>query len=332
MRCAAFLLAAGLLCGAETLGQGYSGGGGGETGTNLVGTTSVCSVGTLGTATSVCLEADLATFEGTADAVETKLGATYSSGVAQFNLPGADVGAPGTYKLFASDADMTGFAATLYNKSGGVVYAGFGAQSARIEMNKDFNLRWNASTSIDGSCTGCDTTIARSAAGVVSVTSNVIIAGGVLTASTMTAETTAQARTVTNSYTWTNAMVVALGAGLTGDINVVTLPAKTRLLNAYVVITGAAAGPATVTVSCGDAIAGTPFINYIVPVDAKAAANTVYGDAVAERGTSIDIEWYYLPSYTATTLVTCHFISSGANLDTVTGSTGRVILETELLP
>ena len=98
------------------------------------------------------------------------------------------------------------------------------------------------------------------------------------------------------------------------------------------VITGQAAGPTTVTVSCGDAIGGTPFINYTVALDAKVAANTVYGDAVAERGTSLDVEFYYLPSYTATTLVTCHFISTGANLSTVTGSTGRVILETATLP
>lgn len=149
---------------------------------------------------------------------------------------------------------------------------------------------------------------------------------------TMALETDAQARTTTHSYTWSNAQVVALGAVTVGDITVATIPAKTRVKNAYVVITGAAVGPATVTVSCGDAIGGTPFINYVVASDAKAAANTVYGDAVAERGTSIDVEWYYLPSYTATTLVTCHFISSGANLNTVTGSTGRVIIETELLP
>jgi hypothetical protein len=161
---------------------------------------------------------------------------------------------------------------------------------------------------------------------------NIRVQGQALTAATMTLENQANVRTLTHSYTWTNAQVVALGATTTGDITVATLPAKTQVLDAAVVITGAAAGPATVTVSCGDAIGGTPFINYVVASDAKAAANTVYGDAVAERGTSIDVEHYYLPSYTATTLVTCHFISSGANLSTVTGSTGRVVLTTRLLP
>lgn len=154
----------------------------------------------------------------------------------------------------------------------------------------------------------------------------------VLTSATMTAETQGNLKESTHSYTWTNAQVAALGAVTTGDITVTTLPAKTQVLDAMVVITGAAAGPATVTVSCGDAIAGAPFINYVVASDAKAAANTVYGDAVAERGTSIDTEFWYLPSYTATTLVTCRFISTGGNLSTVTGSTGRVILTTRLLP
>lgn len=154
----------------------------------------------------------------------------------------------------------------------------------------------------------------------------------ILTAATMTAETTGRFATGTSSYTWTNAQVVALGATTAGDITVATLPAKTQIVDAILVITGAAVGPTTVTVSCGDAIAGTPFINYIVASDAKAAANTVYGDAAAERGTSIDVEYYYLPSYTATTLITCHFISTGANLSTVTGSTGRLILTHRLLP
>jgi hypothetical protein len=159
------------------------------------------------------------------------------------------------------------------------------------------------------------------------------LGNGVLTNATMTPEV--QGRVcgggLCHSYTWSNAQVAAL-AGTAGDITVTTLPAKTQITNAYVVITGTAAGPTTVTVSCGDAIAGTPFINYVVASDAKVAANTVYGDVVAERGTSIDVEFYYLPSYTATTLITCHFISTGANLSTVTGSTGRVILQTALLP
>jgi hypothetical protein len=151
----------------------------------------------------------------------------------------------------------------------------------------------------------------------------------ILTAATMTAESTGVWKTSTHSYTWTNAQVVALGATTSGDINVATLPAKTQVVDALVVITGTAAGPTTVTVQCGDT--GT-FINYVVAADAKVAANTVYGDAVAERGTALDAEFWHLPSYTGTTTVACRFISTGANLSTVTGSTGRVILTTRLLP
>lgn len=205
-----------------------------------------------------------------------------------------------------------------------------------VRLNSGVAFGWTNSAT--NASVAADAGLARSAAGVLKVTNgttgggDLIIGTGILTASTMTAELTSLSKTVTSSYTWTNAQVVALGAALTGDINVATLPAKTQVLDAMVVITGQGAGTTTLTVSCGDAIGATPFINYVVPSDAKAAVNTVYGDAVAERGTSIDTEFWYLPSYVATTLVTCHFIATGANLDQVTGSTGRVILTTRLLP
>lgn len=155
------------------------------------------------------------------------------------------------------------------------------------------------------------------------------IGNGVLTSATMTAETQARdSGSMIHSYTWTNAQVVALGATTAGDISVATLPAKTVVKNAYVVITGTAAGVTTLTVACGRTSA--TYIDYIVASDAKAAANTVYGDASAERGTNLT--GYDLPSYTGTTAVNCHFISTGANLSAVTGSTGRVILETSLVP
>lgn len=149
-----------------------------------------------------------------------------------------------------------------------------------------------------------------------------------LTAGTMTQTTVNRARTAVHRYDWTNAMVVALGATTTGNITVATLPAKTVVKNAYVVITGAAAGPATVTVSLGRT--GADYIDYVVASDAKAAANTVYGDASGERGTNLTN--YDMPSFTGTTDVVAQFISSGANLDTVTGSTGTIYLETYTLP
>jgi len=133
---------------------------------------------------------------------------------------------------------------------------------------------------------------------------------------------------VTNAYSWTNAQVVALGASLTGDITMVTLPAKTQVVDAQIVILTAAAGTTTLTVAAGRT--GAAYIDYIVASDAQAAANTVYGDASAERGTNLT--GYDIPSYTGTTAVKCHFISTVSNLSSVTTSTGKLILTTRLLP
>lgn len=153
------------------------------------------------------------------------------------------------------------------------------------------------------------------------------VGNGVLTSGTMTAETQANVRHVYSSYTWTNAMVAALSGGA-DDITVATLPAKTVVYNAYVVILTPDTSANALTVACGRT--STTYIDYIVASDAKAAANTVYGDASGERGTNL--VGYDLPSYTTTTAVKCHFIKTSTNLSTVTGSTGRVILETALLP
>lgn len=150
------------------------------------------------------------------------------------------------------------------------------------------------------------------------------------TAGTMTTTASTSEATATSTRTcrsWTNAMVTALPT-TAGDIAWGTLPAKTIVRNAYVVITGAAAGPATVTVAVGRVSA--TYIDYIVASDAKAAANTVYGDASGERGTNLTS--YDLPSYTGTTVINAHFVSSGANLSTVTGSTGMVCLTLDKLP
>lgn len=133
---------------------------------------------------------------------------------------------------------------------------------------------------------------------------------------------------ITNKYTWNNAAIVALGANLTGEITVATLPAKTVVKNAYVVINTAATGSATLTVALG--YTGGSYVDYIVASDARAAANTVYGDTSGERGTALT--GYDLPSFTGTTDLKLHFISTVNNLDQVLTSTGTVYIETEILP
>lgn len=126
---------------------------------------------------------------------------------------------------------------------------------------------------------------------------------------------------------WTNAQVAAL-AGTSGELTMLTLPAKCQVLDALVVIDGQGAGVTTLTVSAG--YTATAYIDYIVASNAKAAANTVYGDASAERGTKLT--GYDLPSYTATTAIKLQFISTVQNLSATTGSAGRLILVCRQLP
>lgn len=149
-----------------------------------------------------------------------------------------------------------------------------------------------------------------------------------LTAGTMTATNSALAATTWSRYDWTNAMVVALGATTAGDVTICTLPAKTVVKNVYVVIDTPDTSTNALTVAVGRASAS--YIDYVVASDAKASANTVYGDASAERGTNLT--GYDLPSITGTTAVKAHFIKTTSNLSTVTGSTGHVYIETSVLP
>ncbi len=129
-------------------------------------------------------------------------------------------------------------------------------------------------------------------------------------------------------FQWTNAMIVALGGVGAGDITVCTLPAKTVIRNAYVVINTPDTSANALTVAVGRT--GATYVDYIVASDAKAVANTVYGDASAERGTNLT--GYDLPSYTTTVVVKAHFIKSVTFLNTVTASTGTIFIETVTLP
>lgn len=128
---------------------------------------------------------------------------------------------------------------------------------------------------------------------------------------------------------WLNADVVACGAVTTCNIIVGTLPIRGRSMNAIVRVVGAAVGPTTVTVSVGRTT--TAFIDYIVASNAKAAG--VYGDTSGERGTNMgDAFFGDVPSLVATTDITLQFVSTGANLSTVTASTGTVWIRYEVIP
>lgn len=156
-----------------------------------------------------------------------------------------------------------------------------------------------------------------------------VLSANRLTAGTMTTTTNGtSSRRIWTRYDWTNAMVVALGGVVAGDIVVCTLPAKTIVHNAYVVIDTPDTSANALTIALGRTAAA--YIDYIVASDAKAAANTVYGDASGERGTNLT--GYDLPSVTGTTAINAHFIKTTTFLSSVLTFTGHVWIETTTLP
>lgn len=204
-------------------------------------------------------------------------------------------------------------------------------QGSGLFLDPTSVIRWSASAN-QGTGTN-DVGLERAAAGVLTVTNGSTGTGDFkagkssLTAGTMSRTADAVIRSSISGFSWTNAMITALGAVTAGDIAVCTLPAAVVVRNAYVVITGQAASVTTLTVAVGR-VAAT-YIDYIVASDAKAAVNTIYGDASGERGTNLT--GYDFPSFSGTTLINAHFISTGGNLNAVTGSSGVVILETYTL-
>lgn len=168
-------------------------------------------------------------------------------------------------------------------------------------------------------------------------TTRLVITASNLTSGTMSADGGNPAvRTAWSKYTWTNAMVTALGAATSGDVTVCTLPAKTQVRQALIVITTAGTNMAAATFT---ATLGTDaeFDNFLLSANMLAAANTVYGDIVGEVGASLDATAYvpFLPSWTATTAVKVRFATDGAGgktLADVLTSTGSVYLLTETLP
>lgn len=127
-------------------------------------------------------------------------------------------------------------------------------------------------------------------------------------------------------YTWTNATITAGAGGTTLDATVGTLPAKSQLLSAYVIVDGQATFAAG-TLKAGLGVAGTTYVDWIVSSDIKAAAGTVYGDAAAERGTDMAIKFYA----TAQTVKT-QFIAGTGDLANVTGSSGTIYVTYMVFP
>lgn len=164
----------------------------------------------------------------------------------------------------------------------------------------------------------------------LNVFGNTVSSSGLsLTTGTMTLLGGGYLTNATSKYAWTNAMVAALGAVTTGNIKVCTLPARVVVKNVHIVINTAGGTVTTLTVSLG--VTGAAYADMLVAKDAKAAANTVYGNVTADRG-AVNLSGYYMPSFTGTTDVYAQFVSTGGNLSTTTTSTGTVYLETATLP
>lgn len=131
-----------------------------------------------------------------------------------------------------------------------------------------------------------------------------------------------------STFSWDTADLIALGAVATGELTIATAPAKTVIVNAYIKITLAEADAPTLTVSLGRT--GASYIDYIVASDAKAAANTIYGNASGERGTNLT--GYDLPSWTATTPILAQFVVGGTFSSDIGGSAGTIVIEHYTIP
>ena len=152
---------------------------------------------------------------------------------------------------------------------------------------------------------------------------NVSHAGGSATG-TLT-PTTPLVAVVGTQYKLTWTMAHTSGTGVTASFGGVsgTQRASSATFNEYFTATSTAS------------LTFTPTANWVGSVDTvilKEVARTVYGDAVAERGTNLT--GYDLPSYTAVTDVYLNFVTTDGtyNLANALQSTGTVYLMTETLP
>lgn len=173
------------------------------------------------------------------------------------------------------------------------------------------------------------TSTAQTITGLKTFATGIVNTATALTAGTATVGANGLVNYSVSKFSWTNAMVTAL-TGTTGNVLLCTLPAKTVVAHAWIVLTGQAAGVTALTVSLGKT--GTAYIDYILALSAKAVANTIYGDAVNELGANLSALLGNIASLTATSDVNLQFISAVENLSTVTGSTGDVYLLTTTLP
>lgn len=134
---------------------------------------------------------------------------------------------------------------------------------------------------------------------------------------------------------WVHKITVArtnlTAAATTQDVTVWTLPAKTRLVAVIVDGTAAfddAAGPiSALTITCGKTAGGAEYV-----LSGSLFTVNTLGDATGEVGASLTSYFGDIPSWSATTAVTCRFTSTGGNLSTLTTGSATFYLEMTTYP
>jgi hypothetical protein len=124
-------------------------------------------------------------------------------------------------------------------------------------------------------------------------------------------------------------------AAHTHDELIVTLPAKTVLVSAQILITEQATFTDTLVISLGSTAA--TYDQIILDSDLKVSANTIYGDVDGERGADLpdaNMLGFKMYSYTATQDIYAHIDGNATNLNDASATAGEfdVILTWMSLP
>lgn len=224
-----------------------------------------------------------------------------------------------------------------------------GSSQIRLEPN-NLSILSNIGTLLFG--TGQDAGISRPAAGVIGISrddtpqelrvydavtnaKHTSILGTNLTVGSGTGLTVNQyARIITKVHKVTVTFAALAAAGLTADKTIVTLPAKTRLVDIIADTTTKyiGGGVTAATLIVGKTVGGS---EYVVSHDVFTAAVTK-GLADADLGTSINranaVQGGDLPSWTATTAISVRLTTVTANTDQLTQGSTTYYLITEVMP
>jgi hypothetical protein len=163
------------------------------------------------------------------------------------------------------------------------IVGNYAAGYTSIALASSVPIFWAATDSFAGTA---DVGLARSAAGVLKVTDGSTGNGNVVASTAITAVGTAAAngyiRAGVYKRAWTNAEVVALGAVDDAELKIATLPAKTIVRNAYIVVDTRETHLTDLTVALGRT--GATYIDYIVASDADVSAEAL-GSELVTNGT-----------------------------------------------